>query len=57
MAAAACATALSVTPAFQSGMRTLMAEVGLVANDALIMGGTGTRYRICRTSRACTRST
>jgi PE-PPE domain-containing protein len=41
MAAAACATALSVTPAFQSGMRTLMAEVGLVANDGWIMGGTG----------------
>lgn len=41
MAAAACATALSVTPAFQSGLRTLMAEVGLVANDGWIMGGTG----------------
>jgi hypothetical protein len=40
-AAAACATTLAVTPAFQSGMRTLMAEVGLVANDGWIMGGTG----------------
>jgi hypothetical protein len=41
MAAAACATALSVTPAFQSGIRSLIAEVGLVANDGWIMGGTG----------------
>ncbi len=41
VAAAACATALSVTPAFQSGVRALMAEVGLVANDGWIVGGTG----------------
>lgn len=45
-AAAACATALTLTPAFQSGMRSLMAEVSLVAGDDLglgfIMGGTGT---------------
>src|SRR5947209_4351608 len=42
-AAAACATALSVTPAFQSGVRALMAEVSLVAGENLgwIMGGTG----------------
>ncbi|MDT7734497.1 MAG: hypothetical protein QOE12_1671 [Mycobacterium sp.] len=40
-AAAACVTALSMTPAFQSGIRSLMAEVGLVVNDGWIMGGTG----------------
>ena len=42
-AAAACATALSVTPAFQSGVRALMAEVSLVAGENVgwIMGGTG----------------
>lgn len=42
-AAAACVTALSMTPAFQSGIRSLMAEVSLVAGDSLgwIMGGTG----------------
>ena len=42
-AAAACATALSVTPAFQSGVRALMAEVSLVAGESVgwIMGGTG----------------
>jgi hypothetical protein len=42
-AAAACATTLSLTPAFQSGVRTLMAEVSLVAGEDLgwIMGGTG----------------
>ena len=27
--------------AYPSGVRALMAEVGLVANDGLIMGGTG----------------
>jgi PE-PPE domain len=42
LAAAACATALSMTPIFMSGVRALMAEVGLVANDVgFIMGGTG----------------
>jgi hypothetical protein len=41
LAAAACATALSMTPTFTSGVRALMAEVGLVSNEALIMGGTG----------------
>jgi hypothetical protein len=30
-----------MTPAFQSGIRSLMAEVGLVVNDGWIMGGTG----------------
>ncbi len=40
-AAAACATAVSMTPAFQYSVRALMAEVGLVANDGWIMGGTG----------------
>lgn len=40
-AAAACATALTLTPAFQSGVRALMAEVSLVAGDGFIMGGTG----------------
>jgi hypothetical protein len=41
--AAACVTALSVTPAFQSGVRALIAEVSLVAGENLgwIMGGTG----------------
>jgi hypothetical protein len=41
--AAACATALSMTPAFQSGVRALIAEVSLVAGENLgwIMGGTG----------------
>jgi PE-PPE domain len=43
VAAAACAAALSLTPAFQSGVRALMAEVSLVAGEDLgwIMGGTG----------------
>ena len=41
LAAAACATALSMTPTFTSGVRALMAEVGLVSNDGFIMGGTG----------------
>jgi len=42
-AAAACVTALSMTPAFKSGIRSLMAEVALIAGDDLgwIMGGTG----------------
>jgi hypothetical protein len=40
-AAAACVTALSMTPAFQSGVRALMAEVSLVDNLGWIMGGTG----------------
>lgn len=40
-AAAVCATAVSMTPVFQYGVRALMAEVGLVANDGWIMGGTG----------------
>ena len=40
--AAACATGLSLTPAFQSGVRALMAEVSLVAGEGFIMGGTGT---------------
>jgi len=40
--AAACATGLSLTPAFQTGMRALMAEVSLVAGEGFIMGGTGT---------------
>ena len=41
LTAAACAAVLSMTPAFQSGVRTLMAEVGLVDNFGWIMGGTG----------------
>jgi hypothetical protein len=40
-AAAACATTLSLTPAFQSGVRALMAEVSLIAGEGFIMGGTG----------------
>jgi hypothetical protein len=41
-AAAACATALSLTPTFNAGVRALMAEVGLVSTDVgWIMGGTG----------------
>ncbi len=39
--AAACATAVGMTPAFQSGVRAMMAEVGLVAGEGFIMGGTG----------------
>jgi hypothetical protein len=41
--AAACATAVGMTPAFQSGLRSLAAEVSLVAGEDLgwIMGGTG----------------
>ena len=41
LTAAACAAVLSTTSAFQSGVRALLAEVGLVANDGWIMGGTG----------------
>jgi hypothetical protein len=43
LTAAACVTALSVTPAFQSGVRALITEVSLVAGENLgwIMGGTG----------------
>ncbi|HYY01202.1 MAG TPA: PE-PPE domain-containing protein, partial [Mycobacterium sp.] len=41
LAAAACAAVLSTTSTFTSGMRTLLAEVGLVSNDGWIMGGTG----------------
>ena len=41
LTAAACVAVLSMTPAFQSGVRTLLAEVGLIANDGFIMGGTG----------------
>jgi hypothetical protein len=40
-AAAACAAVLSTTATFTSGVRALMAEVGLVSNDGWIMGGTG----------------
>lgn len=40
-AAAACATTLTLTPAFQSGVRSLIADVGLVDNIGWIMGGTG----------------
>jgi hypothetical protein len=40
-AAAACATTLSLTPAFQSGVRALIAEVSLIAGEGFIMGGTG----------------
>jgi hypothetical protein len=43
-AAAACATTLSLTPAFQSGVRALMAEVTLVVEPldlGWIIGGTG----------------
>jgi len=40
-AVAACAAALSMAPAFQYGVRALLAEVGLVANEGWIMGGTG----------------
>ena len=41
VAAAACAAVLSTTATFTSGVRALMAEVGLVSNDGWIMGGTG----------------
>jgi hypothetical protein len=41
LAAAACAAVLSTTATFTSGVRALMAEVGLVSNDGFIMGGTG----------------
>jgi hypothetical protein len=41
LAAAACAAVLSTTSTFTSGVRALMAEVGLVSNDGFIMGGTG----------------
>ena len=41
LAAAACAAVLSTTATFTSGVRALMAEVGLVSNDGWIMGGTG----------------
>ena len=41
VAAAACAAALSTTSTFTSGVRTLLAEVGLVSDDGWIMGGTG----------------
>jgi PE-PPE domain len=41
LTAAACAAVLSTTATFTSGVRALMAEVGLVANDGFIMGGTG----------------
>jgi hypothetical protein len=41
LAAAACAAVVSTTSTFTSGLRALMAEVGLVANDGWIMGGTG----------------
>ena len=39
--AAACAAVLSTTSTFTSGVRALMAEVGLVSNDGWIVGGTG----------------
>jgi hypothetical protein len=39
--AAACAAVLSTTSPFTSGVRALLAEVGLVANDGWIIGGTG----------------
>jgi hypothetical protein len=41
MLAAACATAVGMTPAFQSGLRALAAEISLVAGEGFIMGGTG----------------
>jgi hypothetical protein len=41
LAAAACAAVLSTTSTFTSGVRALLAEVGLLANDGFIMGGTG----------------
>lgn len=41
VAAAACTAVLSTTATFTSGVRALMAEVGLVSNDGWIMGGTG----------------
>ncbi|HEY2197146.1 MAG TPA: PE-PPE domain-containing protein, partial [Mycobacterium sp.] len=41
LAAAACAAVLSTTSTVTAGLRTLMAEVGLVSNDGWIMGGTG----------------
>jgi hypothetical protein len=41
LTAAACAAVLSTTSTFTSGVRALMAEVGLVANEGFIMGGTG----------------
>jgi hypothetical protein len=40
MAAAACAAVLSTPATFTSGVRAVMAEVGLVSNDGFIMGGT-----------------
>ena len=39
--AAACASAVGMTPAFQSGIRALMAEISLIAGEGCIMGGTG----------------
>jgi hypothetical protein len=43
LTAAACAAVLSTTPAFTSGVRSLMSEVKLIVNEDLgfIMGGTG----------------
>src|SRR6201986_1551483 len=41
VAAAACAAVLCTTSTFTSGLRALLAEVGLVSNDGWIMGGTG----------------
>jgi hypothetical protein len=38
--AVACAAALSATPGFTSGVRTLKAEVALIDNDGWILGGT-----------------
>ena len=40
VAAAACAAVLSTTSTLTSGVRTLLAEVGLVSDDGWIMGGT-----------------
>jgi hypothetical protein len=40
VAAAACAAVLSTPATFTSGVRALIAEVGLVSNDGWIMGGT-----------------
>ncbi|MFZ0713222.1 PE-PPE domain-containing protein [Mycobacterium sp.] len=40
VAAAACAAALATTSTFAPGVRTLLAEVGLVSDDGFIMGGT-----------------
>src|ERR1700739_4192722 len=41
VAAGPCAAVRCTTSTFTSGLRALLAEVGLVSNDGWIMGGTG----------------